>query len=219
VSTSCKTECSPAESQRLHELTHFERSARKHGFKVLAGIDEAGRGPLAGPVVAAACIIPEDLFIQDVNDSKQLTPQERQRLFEEITADQRIIYGVGIADCAEIDLINILQATIQAMVRAIAQLTQIPELLLVDGMHLPHVMIPSQKIVKGDARSQSIAAASIIAKETRDRLMVNYDKEWPQYGFAQHKGYGTQQHLEAITKHGVCRLHRKSFEPIKSMSQ
>lgn len=203
------------EKRRLHELTHFERSARQHGFQVIAGVDEAGRGPLAGPVVASACIIPEDVFIVGVDDSKKLTPQERSALFEQITNDPRIIYGVGITDAAEIDLVNILQATIQAMIQAVSQLVLIPEILLVDGMYLPHVTIPSQKIVQGDARSQSIAAASIIAKETRDKLMAEYDQQWPHYGFAKHKGYGTSQHLEALSKHGPCSLHRKTFEPVK----
>ena len=207
----------PAETQRLYALTQFERSARKHGFQLIAGIDEAGRGPLAGPVVAAACIIPDEHYIDGVDDSKKLTPQERLRLFEEITNDRRIAYGIGIVDAQEIDRVNILQATIQAMIQAVACLAQFPDLLLVDGMYLPHVTIPSQKIIKGDSRSQSIAAASIIAKETRDRLMENYDEEWPHYGFAQHKGYGTAQHLEALSTNGPCPIHRNTFEPIKSM--
>lgn len=211
------TKIKASEKKRLHALTHFERSARQHGFHVIAGVDEAGRGPLAGPVVAAACIIPDDHFFAGIDDSKKLTALERLRLFEEITNDERISYGVGIVDSDEIDRVNILQASIQAMIQAIACLTQVPDILLVDGMYLPHVTIPSQKIVKGDSLSQSIAAASIIAKETRDMLMAGLDKEWPHYGFAQHKGYGTAQHLEALSKHGPCPIHRKTFEPIKSM--
>lgn len=206
-----------SELERLQELTRFEKSARKRGFKTIAGVDEAGRGPLAGPVVAAACIIPNNVFINGVDDSKKLTAHDRLQLFEQITNDPRIYYGIGIVEAKEIDQINILQASIQAMHRAISRLECIPDLLLVDGMFLPHITIPSQKIIKGDSLSQSIAAASIIAKETRDMLMAKYDEQWPNYGFAKHKGYGTAQHLEAINKHGPCALHRTTFEPIKSM--
>lgn len=205
-----------AERQRLQELTHFERAAKADGYHMIAGIDEAGRGPLAGPVVAAACIIPENVFIPGVNDSKQLKVSERVRLYEEITKNPRIIYGVGIIHSDEIDRINILQATIRAMFQAIEKLSTPPDLLLVDGMSLPHT-VPSKKIIKGDAKSQSIAAASIIAKQTRDAIMIEYDREYPTYGFAQHKGYGTAQHVDALEKYGPCPLHRKSFEPIKSM--
>lgn len=203
------------EIKRLQKLNIFEDEARQQGYQIIAGLDEAGRGPLAGPVVAAACIIPEGVFIPGVNDSKQLTAQERADLYHTITSDERIVYGVGIVDSHEIDRINIFQATIVAMFQAITKLPLIPQMLLVDGLKLPHPTIPAQKIIDGDAKSQSIAAASIIAKETRDRLMVELHAQWPMYGFNQHKGYGTEMHLEALNIHGPCPIHRRSFEPVK----
>lgn len=207
------------ELQRLRKLTLYEEEARTRGFMIIAGVDEAGRGPLAGPVVAAACIIPHDLLIPGVNDSKQLTPKLREELFEIIISDPRIVYGIGIIDHEEIDKVNIYQATILAMLKAVSQLDPQPQILLVDGLALPHPTIPVQKIVQGDALSHSIAAASIIAKETRDRLMIKYHEDWPHYGFNTHKGYGTPKHLEAISAHGPCHIHRRSFEPIKSLTR
>lgn len=203
------------EIKRLQKLNIFEDEARKQGYRVIAGVDEAGRGPLAGPVVAAACIIPEGVFIPGVDDSKQLTAQERASLFELITQDERICFGIGIMDSQTVDKLNIFQATVAAMLMAISKLVQLPEMLLVDGMKLPHPTIPTQKIIDGDAKSQSIAAASILAKETRDRLMVELHKEWPMYGFDQHKGYATEMHLAALQQHGPCPIHRRSFEPVK----
>lgn len=208
-----------AEKQRLRKLSKIENAVRKEGFKNIAGIDEAGRGPLAGPVVAAACIIPKGLVFVGVNDSKQLTPLQRKRLFEEIVQEPRITYGIGVISHEEIDRINIYQATIQAMLMAVAMLKAIPDLLLVDGMPLPHPSIPCRKIIQGDALVHSIAVASVIAKETRDRLMVEeYHPQWPEYGFDQHKGYGTEKHLQALDKHGPCPIHRRSFSPVKEMS-
>lgn len=182
----------------------------------IAGIDEAGRGPLAGPVVAAACIIPLGIFLPGVNDSKQLTSKKRQEILQNLTSNARILHAVGVVSCQEIDQINILQATIKAMLLAVAGLTVIPDLLLVDGLQLPHQSIPCQKIIKGDQMSASIAAASIIAKEKRDSMMLEYHEEWPQYGFDSHKGYGTAQHYAAIDRHGPCPIHRLSFDPFKS---
>jgi ribonuclease HII len=205
------------EWQRLQELVLFEKEARLKGFKLIAGIDEAGRGPLAGPVVAAVCILPKNLFIPDIDDSKKLTPKKRCELFEFLVNHKKIHYGIGILSSVKIDEINIYQATVQAMLQAVNRLTVAPDLLLVDGMQIPHETIPSQKIIKGDQKSQSIAAASIIAKETRDRLMREYDRIWPDYGFLQHKGYGTEMHLKALALHGPCPIHRRSFDPIKSM--
>jgi ribonuclease HII len=199
------------EWERLQTLIYFEEQARRQGFQSIAGIDEAGRGPLAGPVVAAACVIPSDVFIPFVNDSKQLTKVKRRQIFEELKNDQRICYGIGIVDAAEIDRINIYQATIQAMLIAVDQLTISPDYLLVDGLALPHSHLSVLKIIKGDTLSQSIAAASILAKETRDLLMDEYDKQWPQYGFKQHKGYGTKKHLNALKECGPCPIHRRSF--------
>lgn len=208
---------SAKERRRLETLTLFEKEARLQGHEFIAGIDEAGRGPLAGPVVAAACIIPEDVFFSGIDDSKKLSPQEREILFEQITA--KTVFALGVVSHLEIDRMNIYQATIQAMLKAVAALAQLPHILLVDGMNLPHPTIPCQKIIKGDAKSQSIAAASILAKVTRDRMMVEFDLQWPQYDFKQHKGYGTPKHLEAIEKHGPCSIHRMTFEPLKGYNQ
>lgn len=204
-----------SERKRLQKLTLFENEARQQGHKTVAGVDEAGRGPLAGPVVAAVCIIPEDLFFPGINDSKQLLPKARKELFQQLTSNDRVQYAVGIVCHQEIDRINIYQATIQAMLQAIGKLLDQPDMLLVDGLALPHPTIPCQKIIQGDAKSQSIAAASVIAKETRDLIMTEYHEQWPEYGFNQHKGYCTEMHLAAINKHGPCPIHRKSFEPIK----
>jgi ribonuclease HII len=206
-----------SEQQRLFELMHFEREARRKGFSFPAGIDEAGRGPLAGPVVASACILPSDFQLSGINDSKLLTPSQRRSFYELLTNHPEIHYGIGIVQSDEIDRINILEATKLAMLQAIQKLTQKPDFLLIDAVALKQQTIPMLSLIKGDRLSQSIAAASVIAKETRDRLMVEMDKKWPQYGFQKHKGYGTLFHREAIAKHGPCEIHRFSFEPIKSM--
>lgn len=206
------------ELDRLQQLLRYEEAARHLGYRILAGVDEAGRGPLAGPVVAAACSIPEGILLPGVNDSKQLTVRQREILFKEITCHDSILYGIGIISHEEIDRINILQATIKAMIEAVNGLSTQPDYLLVDGLKLNHA-IPSEKIIKGDAKSQSIAAASIIAKETRDALMMQYHEQWPHYGFDRHKGYGTQKHLEAIREYGPCPIHRMTFEPLKSLIQ
>lgn len=205
------------ERKKLRQMAIYEKEARKQGYELVAGIDEAGRGPLAGPVVAAACILPTRFSILGIDDSKKLTPEKRAQLFRKITSHPQVIYGVGIVSVEVIDEINILQATIQAMLNAVNCLKNQPHLLLVDGLQLPHASIPCQKIIGGDALSLCIAAASIIAKETRDRLMIELDRQWPQYGFAIHKGYGTPKHVEALTEFGPCPLHRKSFAPVKSL--
>lgn len=205
------------ETKRLLKLNVFEDEARQQGYHILAGLDEAGRGPLAGPVVAAACIIPAGVLIPGVDDSKMLSAEERASLYEIITQDERICYGIGIIDPETIDKINIFQATIAAMLAAVSQLSIIPQMLLVDGLKLPHPTIPAQKIIDGDAKSQSIAAASIIAKETRDRLMIELHQQWPLYGFNKHKGYGTEMHLEALHNHGICPIHRRSYEPVRAL--
>lgn len=201
------------EQMRLQGLLQYENAARLKGFQIIAGIDEAGRGPLAGPVVAAACIIPPDIFLPGVNDSKQLTALARQELFQQIKTIPGIVFGIGCVDSAEIDRINIYQATIIAMQQAVERLPCYPDYLLVDGMQLPHD-IPVLKIIKGDTLSQSIAAASIIAKVTRDAMMKEYHMQWPQYGFANHKGYSTAAHLAALAEHGPCPIHRRSFAPV-----
>jgi len=201
------------EEERLHLLTQYEREATTSGFNCIAGIDEAGRGPLAGPVVAAAIILPSALLIPGINDSKKLSPKLRKQLFEQLIRSA-IDYAVGVVDAVEIDRINIYQATIIAMLSAVAKLKIVPDCLFVDGMALPHPAIPSKKIIRGDQLSQTIAAASIIAKETRDALMVEYHAQWPHYGFDRHKGYGTEMHLEALERLGPCPIHRMSFKPV-----
>lgn len=194
----------------------WETKAWSNGFRRIAGVDEAGRGPLAGPVVAAACILPEGVVIEGLDDSKKLAPSKRFEIFQKIISLSEVDYGIGIIDALIIDQINILQATFQAMIVAISALKQKPDYLLIDGNKMPVIDIPGKAIIKGDSLSQSIAAASVIAKETRDQLMNLYHEKWPQYGFKQHKGYGTQAHLLAIENHGPCQIHRMSFQPLKS---
>lgn len=200
------------ERKRLSQLMSYERKACRNGYKVIAGIDEAGRGPLAGPVVAAVCILPRKAMIAGIDDSKKLPPKKRAQIYEKLVNDPNVHFGVGIVDSTEIDRINIYQATIRAMLLAIEQLKILPDYLLVDGLALPHPSIPVEKIIKGDQLSQSIAGASIIAKETRDRLMLEFHETWPEYGFKQHKGYGTEMHCEALRKYGQCPIHRRSFK-------
>ncbi len=192
-----------------------EERAYAKGFYRVVGVDEAGRGPLAGPVVAAACFLPRGVQLPDVDDSKKLTASERYRLFEEIISLTGVDYAVGIVDSLLIDQVNILQATFIAMLAAVSKLSQKPDYLLVDGNQMPKTEIGGEAIVGGDGLCLSIAAASIIAKETRDRLMCEAHEKWPLYGFRKHKGYGTKEHLVAIDKLGPCPIHRMSFAPLK----
>ncbi len=194
----------------------FERGARSSGYARIAGLDEAGRGPLAGPVVAAAVVLPPDLFIPGVTDSKQVPEQERERLYDVIRG-QAVCYGIGIVDERTIDEVNIYQATIIAMERALQALSPQPDYLLLDAMTLPRISLPQKSLIKGDCRSHSIAAASILAKVTRDRLMRDLHKKFPQYNFEKHKGYGTKEHFALIQKYGPCDAHRKSFNPVAAM--
>jgi ribonuclease HII len=203
-------------SEKTYPSFQFEEKLRKEGHHVLAGIDEAGRGPLAGPVVAAACILPYGLSFSGVNDSKKLKHSERERLFDEITAHPEVIWASALMDHDVIDQVNIYQATILAMIQAVDSLQFKPDYLLVDGLKLPHPVIPCQKIIKGDQLSQSIATASILAKVVRDRLMEKYDKEYPEYGFSRHKGYGTRAHIQALKDFGPSPIHRKTFGPVKT---
>lgn len=177
----------------------------------IAGVDEAGRGPLAGPVVAAAVILAEP--ISGLNDSKKLTEKQRNRLFP-IIQNEALAWSIGIASVEEIDRMNILQATLLAMQRAVSQLSLVPEKVLVDGNQAPKLTIPVQTIIGGDASEPTISAASVIAKVTRDTMMLALDQHYPQYGFKQHKGYGTKAHLAALAKYGVSPSHRKSFAPV-----
>jgi ribonuclease HII len=197
-------------------LREPEAELARRGYRCIAGVDEAGRGPLAGPVVAAACCIPCDVWIGGVDDSKRLTAKRRKRIYDQLTAHPRIQYGIGCVDAAQIDTLNIYQATLQAMSLAVAALPSPPDYLLIDGNALPHTPHPATALVGGDARSYLIAAASIIAKEYRDQLMLLLDAEWPHYGFAKHKGYGTATHLQALRMHGPSTCHRRSFAPIKN---
>lgn len=188
----------------------YERNAAQQGYTAVCGIDEAGRGPLAGPVYAAAVILPDGLEIPGLNDSKKLTEKKREALFEEI-CQKAVAYGIGCASEQEIDEINILQATYLAMRRAVEQLSVPADYALVDGNRMPPLAIPGETVVKGDAKSASIAAASILAKVSRDRVMLLMDPVYPQYQFAKHKGYGTKVHREALLTYGPCPIHRKTF--------
>ena len=192
------------------DLWQIEHSCYEGGFDRICGVDEAGRGPLAGPVCAAAVILPRDLEIPGLNDSKKLTDKKRRELFEIIVSEAEA-YGIGFASETEIDEINILQATFLAMERAVEQLTIRPDLALVDGNREPHFPLPVKTVVKGDSLSANIAAASILAKVTRDRLMEELEETYPQYGFAVHKGYGTKRHYEALTAYGPSPVHRMTF--------
>ncbi len=192
-------------------LFEYDEQVRtQNGVHLLCGVDEAGRGPLAGPVCAAAVIFASGTSIPGVNDSKKISEKKREELFEEIT-QKALSYAVAFSDEKEIDEINILNATMLAMKRAVEGLTEKPELVLCDGNKAPALDMPTQFVIKGDATSASIAAASILAKVSRDRLMYEYDERYPEYGFAKHKGYGTKQHYEAIDGCGVLDIHRKTF--------
>ncbi|AUS98740.1 ribonuclease HII [Clostridium thermosuccinogenes] len=198
------------EKGRFAHMCKFEKDAYQKGYRYIAGVDEAGRGPLAGPVVAAAVILPEDVFIEKLNDSKKLSPKQRDMLYD-IIMEKAVAYGIGMVDEKCIDEINILNATKKAMSKAIEQLNPKPDLILTDAVKLEEVNIEQIHIVKGDTLSVSIAAASIIAKVTRDRIITGMDGLYPQYGFAKHKGYGTKEHIDAIKKYGICPIHRVSF--------
>jgi len=195
-------------------INYFEIQAKNRGFKFVAGIDEAGRGPLAGPVVAAAVALSEGFELPGLTDSKKLTEKQRNRFYPQIRQRATAV-GVGVASVAEIDRINILQATLLAMERAILHLPKTPDHLLIDGITPLPLKISQQTLIKGDSRSLSIAAASVIAKVVRDRIMQSFDRQLPEYGFAKHKGYGTQAHRQAITEFGPCYLHRKTFSGVK----
>lgn len=196
------------ELERLETMKEYEYTYEACAY--ICGIDEAGRGPLAGPVVAGAVILPKDCQILFLNDSKKLSEKKRELLFDEIK-EKAISFGVGVVGPGQIDKINILQATYEAMREAVSQLSVTPELLLNDAVTIPGLDISQLAIVKGDAKSVSIAAASILAKVTRDRMMVEYDAIFPEYGFAKHKGYGTAAHIQALKEYGPCPIHRSTF--------
>ena len=189
----------------------FEKAAVNSGFSCICGVDEAGRGPLAGPVCAAAVILPEGAVIEGLDDSKKLTEKKRERLYD-IIKETAIAYSVAYGTLEEIETVNILEATYLAMNRAIEGLTVKPDFALIDGNRVPRgIKVPCETIVKGDSKSMSVAAASVLAKVTRDRLMLEYDKKYPEYNFKKHKGYGTKEHTELIKQYGPCEIHRLSF--------
>ena len=188
----------------------YENAAYDQGFQYVCGVDEAGRGPLAGPVCAAAVILPKGMIIEGVNDSKKLTEKKREALFD-VICDSALAYSIVFADVAEIEEINILRATMNAMKRAVEGLNLKADFAYIDGNTMPPIDINGECIVKGDAKSMSVACASILAKVSRDRLMLKYAEEYPQYGFEKHKGYGTKVHTEAIREFGPCPIHRPSF--------
>lgn len=203
------------EIERVHEMRVFEQNAIYEqygmiGAVLICGVDEAGRGPLAGPVAAGACILPADHDILYINDSKKLTPKKRDQLYD-IIREEAIAFHVALVSPERIDEINILQATYEAMREAIAALNPAPAAVVADAVTIPELQIPQIGIVKGDARCASIAAASILAKVTRDRLMEEYDAQYPEYGFAGHKGYGTKAHIDALKAYGPCPIHRRTF--------
>ena len=202
----------------MNDQTFFEESAYNAGRRIIAGVDEAGRGPLAGPVVAAACILPRGLQIDGIDDSKKLTPEKREELYHVLTTHPDIHYGIGILESVVIDKINILQATLKAMALAVGELKVEPDYLLIDGNHLPPTHIAAKAVIKGDSRSLSIGAASIIAKHHRDILMKQFHEKYPHYGFDRHKGYGTKGHVEALRAYGPCPIHRTSFDPVRSLT-
>lgn len=196
-------------------LFTFDESFRKEGFKVIAGIDEAGRGCLAGPVVAACVSFKDEVFIKGIRDSKELSAAQRESLFEEILKNAFV--GIGIVDVDVIDRINILEASRLAMIKAFENLGIQVDLLLIDAVELPEIGIPQKNIIKGDKKSASIASASIVAKVTRDRIMHEYHRLYSNYGFNKHKGYATKEHLSALRKFGPSPIHRKSFSPVREL--
>ena len=204
------------EDLRLEKMLAYEKELYAQGIQLIAGVDEVGRGPLAGPVVAAAVILPENCKIPGLNDSKKIPKSKHQAIYQAVLG-QALSVGIGVKDNQVIDQVNIYEATKLAMLEAIQELDQQPQHLLIDAMKLD-LPISQTSIIKGDANSLSIAAASIVAKVTRDQMMVAYDQEYPGYDFGQNSGYGTSKHLEGLEKHGVTPIHRRSFEPIKSMT-
>ena len=207
-----------SEKERLIRMTQFERLAYDQGYQRIAGLDEAGRGPLAGPVVAAAVILPPGYLLSGLRDSKKLSASQREGMMYEIT-QSAIAVGIGICDQDVIDKINILQATILAMHKAVESLATPPELILIDALRLPALPVSQQSIIGGDDKSLSIAAASVVAKVTRDRLMMVYDHLYPQYNFKAHKGYGTKEHMKALMTYGPCTIHRRSFRGVTQGNQ
>jgi len=213
-----KEKITSKERYRIIKLHKTEKDLRNQGYKNIAGIDEVGRGPLAGPVVAAACILPEKFFIEKINDSKKITHEVRQKIYDKLVSHIDVKYSIAIVEASIIDQINIHQASLLAMKQAVQKLIIQPDFLLFDGLQHPLMSIPFIAMPKGDALCISVAAASIIAKITRDKIMDDYHKKYPLYGFDLHKGYATEKHRKALIEHGPCQIHRKSFDPVKVLS-
>ncbi|HEU63864.1 MAG TPA: ribonuclease HII [Chlamydiae bacterium] len=213
-----KSKISNKERYRINKLRFYEKELKMKGYKYIAGVDEVGIGPLAGPVVAAACILPERLIIKGVDDSKKLTEEVRVRIYDELVNNKAVVYSLGIVEVKIIDQINIHQASLLAMKQAILNLKIKPDYLLFDGRKHPIIPIESEAIIKGDSLCFSISCASIIAKVTRDRIMNDYHQKYPLYGFNLHKGYGTEKHRKALIEHGPSDIHRKSFDSVKVLS-
>lgn len=200
----------------MEDLLQYEKELNDKGITLIAGIDEVGRGPLCGPVVACACILPVGYHLDGLTDSKKLTEKKREKYYDILTNDPNVIYALGEVSPKRIDEINILEASKEAMLEAVSKLSKKPEHLLIDAVSL-NTDIPQTPIIKGDAKSESIAAASVIAKVTRDRMMVELDKLYPEYGYASHKGYPTKKHIEAVSKYGVKEFYRFTFAPISDL--
>jgi ribonuclease HII len=213
-----KEKLSIKEKKRIKKLHKIEKEIRLQGYDIIAGVDEVGIGPLAGPVVACACILPKDLYIEGINDSKKIPEEKRKVIYEKLINNQDVIYSTAIIDVNVIDQINIHQAALLAMKQAVNSLEIKPKFILFDGKKHPLVSIPLRSIIGGDAKCVSIAAASIIAKVTRDKIMHEYHEKYPLYDFLSHKGYGTLKHRKALINHGPCEIHRKSFKLIKMIT-
>lgn len=197
-------------------FTEFDNLFHSKGYRTLAGVDEAGRGPLAGPVVAASVVFEQEIVVEEIDDSKRLAPSKREMLYEEILKKAKAV-GIGIVGVSEIDRLNILQASLKAMKVAVGDLRCLPDLVLIDGIFKISSSLPQHTIKRGDSLSHSIAAASIVAKVTRDRIMVEYHKQYPHYSFDRHKGYGTVLHIEALKKHGCSPIHRRKFRKVQEV--
>ncbi|MBN2191080.1 MAG: ribonuclease HII [Candidatus Aureabacteria bacterium] len=202
--------------EKFYSLLEIENGLRGQGLKLIAGVDEAGRGPLAGPVVASAVIFYEIPPVLGIDDSKKLSKNQRRKIFDFLVSSSNVAIGIGTESEDAIDSKNIREASFDAMKKAVFSLPVKPDFVIVDGFAIPGLPIPQQNIIKGDSRSLSIAAASIIAKVLRDDMMDKYDIEFPDYGFSRHKGYGTKEHLECLRKFGPCRIHRKTFAPVRN---
>ncbi|MFA6119083.1 MAG: ribonuclease HII [Parachlamydiales bacterium] len=213
-----KASITSKERYRISKLHECEKQLREKGYKIIAGVDEVGRGPLAGPVVAAACILPEKFYVKGINDSKKTTEETRIRIYNNLINNPEVVFALGIVEVKIIDQINIYQASLLAMKQAIQCLKLKPDYLLFDGKQYPFTSIPSEAVIDGDALCISVSAASIIAKVTRDKIMDDYHEKYPLYGFNSHKGYGTELHRKALLEHGPCEIHRKSFDPVRILS-